>query len=161
MNVARAGAALIQGAQKRHSSVGVVLPTILSIQNDAHEGGIRPVHRLTDAPKPHGEVFGGSYGIVALVMEADQIAERVVSENDPELMARLGHLIGTVHVAGISDVAAIVSTNKALSRAAQDFLVGGNPANAMLSQKREYALAYGSLRRPHPSRRLSKEALVL
>ncbi len=132
-DVACRGAALVERPQKRHAAAGIVFPTILAVEDHADQCGLRPIDCLADAAESHGEVVGGSHRVVALVMEPDQIAQSVIAEHDSQIMTGLGHSIRSVHVARVPHVATVVAADKSLCRAAEDLLVGRNPANAVLS----------------------------
>src|SRR5205807_2510364 len=71
---------------------------------------------------------------------------------DRQLGVALADLPGAIEPLRMPDVAPAVAADQALSRAAQDLLVGRDPADAVLGQQRDHRLADRALARPHPPR---------
>src|SRR5438034_2883243 len=120
-----------------------MLPAVFAVENDTDQGRLATVDRLADAPQMVDEILGGGDRLAALVMEADHVAESVVAKNDAQLMARLGDLVGPIHPIGVAHMPPAVAAHEALRGMAQNLLIGGDPADAMLRQQRQHRLAAG------------------
>ncbi len=143
-------AAAVQGAQERDAAAGIVLPAILAVEDDADQ---RPARRcwtaLADVAQVPHEIVRGRIRLAALVVEADHVAQGVIAEDDAQLVLALAHLVGPIQAVGVADVALAVAADEALRRVAEDLLVGGDPADAVLGQQRHHRLADATLGRPH------------
>ena len=90
LDARRARAALVEGAQEGDAAAGIVLPAVLAVEDDADQGRARCVaDRLADAVQAADEIVGRRLRLAALVVEADQVAQGVVAEDDAQLVRRL------------------------------------------------------------------------
>ena len=138
-----------------------MLPAIFAVENhtDQHRFiGRDGFARLEQMPH---EIVGRVGAVAALIVEADHVAQSVIAENDAKLMLPFTHLVRAVEVAWIADMPLGVAAHKALRRLAQDFLIGGDPANAVLCQRRDHRLTDAPLRRPHPARHDAEQLRML
>ena len=70
------------------------------------------------------------------------------------------HLPRTVEQFGVTDVTRLSRPTLPPSRAAEDFLVGGDPLNAVPRQQRNHRLTDRTLAWPHAARPLAEDGLV-
>src|SRR5262245_52332893 len=110
------------------------------------------MYRLTDRSQPAHEIVCPSLGISTLVMEADQVAQDVVAEDDTQSGTCLFYPVRLIQAVGVADVPTGVAADKALRRPAQNLLIRADPADAMAHQKRQHGLADRAFRRPQAGR---------
>src|SRR6516225_1551105 len=142
----------VQSAEERNTAMGIMLPTIFSIQDDADERRSAAMNRLADIPDAQNEVIGRSDRVGALVVKADQIAQSMVAENNVQFMAAFGDLIRPVHSIRVQNIAAGIPADKPLSGMTQNFFIRRDPANAVLDEDRNHGLADGTFGGPHSGR---------
>ena len=140
-----------------HAAVGVVLPAVLAVEDDADErrGRLLPA-RLADAVQLAEESRPRRSGSAALVVEADQVAQRVIAEDDaaarrpPSRPARAGRAApGCGH-------GPAVAADLAVGRAPRISSSVAIQLDAVLGQQRHHRLADRPLARPHAARPLPK-----
>ncbi len=138
-----------------------MLPAIFAVEDDAHQCRLGAVDCLADAAQPGDKILRRLRRIAPLIVKSNHVAQGVVPKDDAQLGARLGHFVRPIHSLRIAHEAAIVPADESLSRLAQNFLVGGDPADAVLGQKGDHFLADGSFRRPHAGGRAAEDLGVL
>src|SRR5579884_984113 len=84
----------------------------------------------------------------------------MITEDDAQLGLALTHFIGAIELFRIADMAPAIPTDRAVRRGAEHFLIRGDPADAVLGQKRQHALTHRTLGRPHALGLLAENAFV-
>src|SRR4051794_22275344 len=106
-----------------------MLPTVLAVEYDTHEGGLtRGFLPRPNSAQATDEVRRGRLAVAALVLEADQVAEQVVAEEDVELRAALGDAPRLVELFRRLEVTSGVTVQRAAKRRAEHLLVRRHPA---------------------------------
>ena len=119
-----------------------------------------PVARPMASTLPR-EIVDGVIGLVALVVEADLVAHGVVAEDDLQLPALLLDPPRPIEHLRIAEEPVAVARDPAVGRAGEDLLVGGDPLDAGLGDRRDDPLADRAFRGPHAARLLAEELLVV
>src|SRR5437868_5586638 len=96
----RAAAALEECPAKSDAIAGIMLPAILAVEDHADQRGLAARHAPPDAAHAVDEVRSRGVGLAPLVVEADQIAQHMVAEDDAQLGRALAHSIGLVELLG-------------------------------------------------------------
>src|SRR5438876_8773799 len=85
----------------------------------------------------------------------------MIPKDDGQLRARLADFVRSIHPIRIAHGTAIIPADKTLRRLPKDFLVGGEPTDAVLAQERQHFLTYRPLGRPHAHGRFAEDLGML
>src|SRR6266478_5644239 len=102
VNVLGTRAALVEGAEKSDTPAGIMLPAIFAVENDTHQRRLGVVDSLTDATQACDKILRRLRRLAPLVVEADHVAQSVISEDDPQLGPSFRYFVGTIHTVRIA-----------------------------------------------------------
>src|SRR5262249_45378398 len=148
-------------AQERHAAAGVVLPAVFTVEDDVHERRRPAVDGVANRANFTEKIDRRTLALAPLIVKADEVAQGMIAKDDPKLSAPFLHFVRLVHLLRIANEAATVAAHQPMRRLAEDFLIGRNPADAVLREEWNQALADRTFRRPHSPGRLTEHFLVI
>ena len=156
-------AAAVESAQKADAAVGIILPAVFAVENHGYQRAaarIVGLDRPADRQELAHHVAGGLFGVAALIVKTDQIGEGVVAEDHVQRLVAALDAPGTIEHLRMPKMPLPVAGDPAVGALREDLLVGGDPFDAALGNRRDDVLRDRAFRRPHADRRLAEDLLV-
>jgi hypothetical protein len=135
-----------------------VLPRVLAVEDDGDER-ILDAGVIADPGKPPHEVVDAGVR-VPVVVEAEEIGEPVVPEDDRDLRGAVPRAPRSIEERPVEHVPVAVAPERAAERVREDLLVRGHVPDAVPGEDRDDLLRDGPLRRPHTPWRPAEEPLM-
>ena len=153
LHVRARDATAVERSQELNASIREVLPAVLAVQDDRDECRSSRVvwcRREANRVDLAQQIVGRMLRVGPLILKANQVAERMIAEDDLHRTALFFESPGSIEHLGIAQVSAAIARDPAVRGRGKNLFIRGDPFDPLIGDGRDHFLRDRSLGRPHP-----------